>query len=186
MVNMIVLAGFLTIVARIGVFSPVRFNASTCYYETDDSSSQGHTPLNAADVPTLLGTGSFSLLSDDVKKGENEVRWPPGFMRWPHMLADQVRGLGLREIGGGFSRHHRAPTIRAASYAIVKPSTMFQKMENLKKLRGHRNAVYCAIFDRLGRYVITGSDDLVKIVRRKLLYAWPAVADTMVTLQTLM
>ncbi|MFS7938120.1 putative transcription factor WD40-like family [Helianthus anomalus] len=128
------------------------------------SSSQGHTPLNAAAVPTLLGTGSFSLLSDDVKKGENEVRRPPGFMRWPHMQADQVRGLGLREIGGGFSRHHRAPSIRAASYAIVKPSTMFQKMENLKKLRGHRNAVYCAIFDRLGRYVITGSDDrLVKI-----------------------
>ncbi|KAI3821785.1 hypothetical protein L1987_09357 [Smallanthus sonchifolius] len=131
------------------------------------SSSQGligHTPMNAASVPTLLGTGSFSLLSDDVKKGENQVRLPPGFMRWPHIRADQVRGLGLREIGGGFSRHHRAPSIHAASYAIVKPSTMFQKMENLKKLRGHRNAVYCATFDRLGRYVITGSDDrLVKI-----------------------
>lgn len=131
------------------------------------SSSQGligQTSLNAAAVPTLLGTGSFSLLSDDVKKENNQVQRPPGFMRWPHMQADQVRGLGLREIGGGFSRHHRAPSIRAASYAIVKPSTMVQKMENLKKLRGHRNAVYCAIFDRLGRYVITGSDDrLVKI-----------------------
>ncbi|XP_010546988.1 PREDICTED: PH-interacting protein isoform X2 [Tarenaya hassleriana] len=41
---------------------------------------------------------------------------------------------------------------------------MVQKMQNIKRLRGHRNAVYCAIFDRLGRYVITGSDDrLVKI-----------------------
>lgn len=59
------------------------------------------------------------------------------------MQADQVRGLGLREIGGGFSRHHRAPSVRAASYAIVKPSTVVQKMENLKRLRGHRNAVYC-------------------------------------------
>nr|GEU54066.1 PH-interacting protein [Tanacetum cinerariifolium] len=131
------------------------------------SSSQaliGHAPANAAAVPTLLGTGSFSLLSDDVKKGDNQVRRPPGYMRWPHMQADQVRGLGLREIGGGFSRHHRAPSVRAASYAIVKPSTVVQKMENLKRLRGHRNAVYCAIFDRLGRYVITGSDDrLVKI-----------------------
>ncbi|GJR91142.1 PH-interacting protein [Tanacetum coccineum] len=131
------------------------------------SSSQGligHAPANAAAVPTLLGTGSFSLLSDDVKKGDNQVRRPPGYMRWPHMQADQVRGLGLREIGGGFSRHHRAPSVRAASYAIVKPSTVVQKMENLKRLRGHRNAVYCATFDRLGRYVITGSDDrLVKI-----------------------
>ncbi|KAK1435898.1 hypothetical protein QVD17_01671 [Tagetes erecta] len=131
------------------------------------SSSQGLTGnalLNAAAVPTLLGTGSFSLLRDDVKKGENQMRRPAGFMRWPHTQADQVRGLGLREIGGGFSRHHRAPSIQAASSAIIKPSTMFQKMENLKKHRGHRNAVYCATFDRLGRYVITGSDDrLVKI-----------------------
>ncbi|KAL5983563.1 hypothetical protein ACLOJK_017651 [Asimina triloba] len=80
------------------------------------------------------------------------------------VLADQVRGLTLREIGGGFTKHHRAPSIRAACYAIAKPSTMVQKMEIIKKLRGHQNAVYCAIFDRSGRYVITGSDDrLVKI-----------------------
>lgn len=118
---------------------------------------------NAAAVPTLLGTGPFSLLGHD-ERGNNEVKRPPGYMRWPHMQADQVRGLRLREIGGGFSRHHRAPSVRASCYAIVKPSTMVQKMQNVKRLRGHRNAVYCAIFDRLGRYVITGSDDrLVKI-----------------------
>ncbi|XP_044499284.1 bromodomain and WD repeat-containing protein 1-like isoform X2 [Mangifera indica] len=41
---------------------------------------------------------------------------------------------------------------------------MVQKMQNIKRVRGHRNAAYCAIFDRSGRYVITGSDDrLVKI-----------------------
>ncbi|XWS38951.1 hypothetical protein CRYUN_Cryun18bG0007700 [Craigia yunnanensis] len=125
--------------------------------------SARHTP-NAADVPTLLGTGPFSLLSYDSNKGKSEVKCPPIHMRWPHMHADQVRGLGLREIGGGFTRHHRAPSIRAACYAIAKPSTMVQKMQNIKRLRGHRNAVYCAIFDRSGRYVITGSDDrLVKI-----------------------
>ncbi|KAK1278957.1 hypothetical protein QJS04_geneDACA007097 [Acorus gramineus] len=61
-------------------------------------------------------------------------------------------------------KHHRAPSVRAACYAIAKPSTMVQKMQNIKRLRGHQNAVYCAIFDRTGRYVITGSDDrLVKI-----------------------
>lgn len=59
------------------------------------------------------------------------------------MQADQVRGLCLREIGGGFSRHHRAPSIRAACYAIAKPSTMVQKMQHIKKLRGHLSAVYC-------------------------------------------
>ncbi|XP_061344787.1 uncharacterized protein LOC133290675 [Gastrolobium bilobum] len=124
--------------------------------------STGNAP-NAADVPTLLGRGSFSLLSYDRDK-MNEVKRPPPHLRWPHMKANQVHGLNLREIGGGFPRHHRAPSIRAACYAIAKPSTMVQKMQNIKRLRGHRNAVYCAIFDRSGRYVITGSDDrLVKI-----------------------
>ncbi|XP_062083588.1 uncharacterized protein LOC133789944 isoform X2 [Humulus lupulus] len=124
----------------------------------------GRNAPNAADVPTLLGTGSFSLVDCD-KNMENKHGKPlPAYLHWPHMQAGQVRGLGLREIGGGFTKHHRAPSIRSACYAIAKPSTMLQKMQNIKKLRGHRNAVYCAIFDRSGRYVITGSDDrLVKI-----------------------
>ncbi|KAL0420120.1 UNVERIFIED_CONTAM: PH-interacting protein [Sesamum radiatum] len=118
----------------------------------------------AADVPTLLGTGAFSLLSRDRNKVNKQARKFPSYLRWPHMQADQVRGLSLREIGGGFSKHHRSPSIRLACYAIAKPSTMVLKMQNMKKLRGHRDAVYCAIFDRSGRYVITGSDDrLVKI-----------------------
>ncbi|KAJ8748285.1 hypothetical protein K2173_000857 [Erythroxylum novogranatense] len=118
---------------------------------------------NAADVPTLLGSGSFSLLNDN-KTMHKQVKHLPVHLRWPHIQADQVHGLNLREIGGGFTKHHRAPSIRAACYAIAKPSTMVQKMQNLKKIRGHRNAVYCAIFDRSGRYVVTGSDDrLVKI-----------------------
>ncbi|KAL7144369.1 hypothetical protein ABFS83_07G007100 [Erythranthe nasuta] len=120
--------------------------------------------VNAATVPTILGTGSFSLLASDHNERDNKDRRPPSYMRWPHRLADQVRGLSLREINGGFSRHHRAPSTRAACYAIAKPSTMVQKMENQKRVRGHRNAVYCAISDRSGRYVITGSDDrLVKV-----------------------
>ncbi|CAN8265504.1 unnamed protein product [Cochlearia groenlandica] len=118
----------------------------------------------SAGAPTLLGTGSFSLLSYDKDTVGNDRKPPPIGMRWPHMRADQVRGLSLREIGGGFGRHHRAPSIRAACYVIAKPSSMVQKMQNIKRMRGHRNAVYCAIFDRLGRYVITGSDDrLVKV-----------------------
>ncbi|KAJ4956498.1 hypothetical protein NE237_013281 [Protea cynaroides] len=118
---------------------------------------------NAADVPTLLGSGSFSLL-ESHRSNDKQIKCLPSYLRWPHMQADQVRGLGLREIGGGFTKQHRSPSIRAACYAIAKPLTMVQKMQNIKKLRGHRNAVYCATFDCTGRYVITGSDDrLVKI-----------------------
>ncbi|WOL15991.1 PH-interacting protein-like [Canna indica] len=119
---------------------------------------------SAADVPTLLGSGCFSLLESDRDREDRRDNKVPRYLRWPHMQADQVRGLRLREIGGGFTKHHRAPSIRAACYVIAKPSTLVQKMEIIKKLRGHQNAVYCATFDRLGRYVITGSDDrLVKI-----------------------
>ena len=35
------------------------------------------------------------------------------------MQAGQVRGLGLREIGGGFTKHHCAPYIRSACYATI-------------------------------------------------------------------
>uniref|UniRef100_A0A7N1A992 Uncharacterized protein n=2 Tax=Kalanchoe fedtschenkoi TaxID=63787 RepID=A0A7N1A992_KALFE len=123
----------------------------------------GNAPT-AADVPTLLGTGSFSLLIGAKEKETNRFNYPPSYLRWPHMLASQLHGLSLREIGGGFTRHHRAPSVRSACYAIAKPITMMHKMNNTKKLRGHHSAVYCAIFDRSGRYVITGSDDrLVKI-----------------------
>ncbi|CAK7348421.1 unnamed protein product [Dovyalis caffra] len=120
----------------------------------------GGNSLNAAHVPTILGSGERSM--------HKQAKPLPTNLRWPHMQIDQVHGLSLREIGGGFAKHHRAPSIRYACYAIAKPLTMVQKMQNTKKLRGHRTAVYCgygrAIFDRSGRYVITGSDDrLVKI-----------------------
>lgn len=79
------------------------------------------------------------------RRRENKPTRLPGYLRWPHMQADQVRGLSLREIGGGFTKHHRAPSIRAACYAIAKPSTMVQKMQIIKTLRGHQNAVYCGM-----------------------------------------
>lgn len=83
--------------------------------------------------------------ADDKEIVGSDLKRPPIGMRWPHMHADQVRGISLREIGGGFARHHRAPSIRAACYAIAKPSSMVQKMQNIKRIRGHRNAVYCGM-----------------------------------------
>ncbi|XP_019428466.1 PREDICTED: bromodomain and WD repeat-containing protein 3-like isoform X1 [Lupinus angustifolius] len=123
----------------------------------------GQSSPSAADVPTLLGYGSFSLLVDRISSVK-QSKSPAVYLRWPHMPANLVQGLSLRETGGGFTKHHRAPSIRSACYAIAKPSTMVQRIQNIKKLRGHRVSVYCAIFDRSGRYVISGSDDrLVKI-----------------------
>lgn len=85
---------------------------------------------------------------------DKQVKPLPAYLRWPHMQANQVQGLYLREIGGGFTRHHRAPSIRSACYAIAKPSTMVQKMQNIKKLRGHRVAVYCGMSCSFLEFVI--------------------------------
>jgi PH-interacting protein len=81
----------------------------------------------------------------DRKVTAKQVKPPPLYLRWPHLKANQVQGLSLREIGGGFAKHHRAPSVRSACYAIAKPCTMVQKMQNIKKLRGHRVAVYCGM-----------------------------------------
>lgn len=96
----------------------------------------------------LLSTFSQTMLVpfSGVSNMNKQAKHLPVHLRWPHMQADQVHGLGLREIGGGFTKHHRASSIRSACYAIAKPLTMVQKMQNIKKLRGHRDAVYCGMF----------------------------------------
>lgn len=92
---------------------------------------------------------SLFCVTGAKNKADKQGKPLPAYLRWPHMQADQVRGLNLREIGGGFRKHHRAPSIRLACYAIAKPSTMVQKMQNIKKLRGHRDAVYCGMISIL-------------------------------------
>lgn len=52
----------------------------------------------------------------------------------------------LRELGGGFARHHRGTTIRTASYVVTKPPILVDRIQIIKKLRGHRNAVYCGMY----------------------------------------
>eukprot|EP00850_Spirogloea_muscicola_P004989 SM000022S07203 [mRNA] locus=s22:504694:512564:+ [translate_table: standard] len=119
--------------------------------------------LSAADKPTLLGGGGFSLL--DEERASREVPYLVRQMRWPQWRADPIRALTLREAGGGFrGRPNSLPSSRLSSYVLAKPSVLINRIDMIKKLRGHVNAVYCAIFDRTGQLVITGSDDrLVKI-----------------------
>ena len=88
---------------------------------------------------------SFLAFAGGRNMETKQVKPLRAYLRWPHMQADEVRGLSLREIGGGFTKHHRAPSIRSACYAIAKPSTLVQRMQNKMKLRGHRNAVYCGM-----------------------------------------
>lgn len=117
--------------------------------------------LTAADANTVLGTGPLSLL----EKERTQETPQPKLLQWPYSQAGPVRGTMLREIGGGFpGPTNRLPAKKAADYALAHPLLLVQRLDHLNTLRGHRNAVYCTIFDRSGKFVVTGSDDfLVKI-----------------------
>lgn len=100
---------------------------------------------------TLFNPRVFTV---DRKTTAKQVKSPLLYLRWPHLKANQVQGLSLREIGGGFTKHHRAPAIRSACYAIARPSTMVERMQNIKKLRGHRVAVYCGMTYTFAKFTI--------------------------------
>jgi hypothetical protein len=88
---------------------------------------------------------SFFMLTAERSKAPKEVSLWTRQMRWPHWQADQVHGLRLRELGGGFARHSRAPTSQTACYVVLKPDILVDRIQIIKKLRGHRNAVYCGM-----------------------------------------
>jgi hypothetical protein len=77
---------------------------------------------------------------------------PPLALRAPFLAAPLPARLLLAEAGA--ARGRLAPP----------PGFVAGRMAHHATVRGHRLAVYCAVFDRRGRYVITGADDcLVKV-----------------------
>ncbi|PNF30682.1 hypothetical protein B7P43_G06084, partial [Cryptotermes secundus] len=110
-------------------------------------------------VTSLLGAGRQSLLrSADglqqqsihiVQYGTRQhgcpVIDPVGFTK-QHNL---VRVLQGREIAGPLQRRQAVPT------------RLYSKQQLFSRTLGHLSAVYCLLFDRSGRYVITGADDLL-------------------------
>ncbi|XP_015116795.1 bromodomain and WD repeat-containing protein 3 [Diachasma alloeum] len=60
-----------------------------------------------------------------------------------------VRALQGRENSGPLSRREAIPT------------KFYSKMQLYRHTLGHLSAVYCVLYDRTGKYVITGADDLL-------------------------
>lgn len=60
-----------------------------------------------------------------------------------------VRVLQGRENSGPLSRREAIPT------------KFYSKMQQHRHTLGHLSAVYCVLFDRTGKYIITGADDLL-------------------------
>ncbi|XP_034117693.1 LOW QUALITY PROTEIN: bromodomain and WD repeat-containing protein 3 [Drosophila albomicans] len=44
---------------------------------------------------------------------------------------------------------------------LLVPTDLYRKTKLLRRTVGHLSSVYCVLFDRTGRYIITGADDLL-------------------------
>ncbi|CAL4083048.1 unnamed protein product, partial [Meganyctiphanes norvegica] len=111
---------------------------------------------------TLLGAGKQSLLRTDwdLRKKYRTTRdasvrqhgFPklePVRVTGPPNLTQTVVG---RELTGTFNRQH------------VVTNKFYSRIQQFSRTVGHLSAIYCMLFDKSGRYIITGADDmLVKI-----------------------
>ena len=75
----------------------------------------------------------------------------PAWLRPPHHTQSLAQKLQLRTLGGG-------ARLRSAR-ALLPPPDLAAHVQHLQSMRGHQFAVYCISFDKLGRHIITGSDD---------------------------
>ncbi|XP_045621318.2 bromodomain and WD repeat-containing protein 3 isoform X2 [Procambarus clarkii] len=111
---------------------------------------------------TLLGTGLQSLLRTECDlwkqyktllsvavRHHGCLPLEPVQVRGPPCLTQAILG---RELMGNFNRKH------------VVTNKFYSRMQLFLRSVGHLSAVYCMLFDRSGKYIITGADDtLVKI-----------------------
>ncbi|XP_012278096.1 PH-interacting protein isoform X2 [Orussus abietinus] len=108
---------------------------------------------------SLLGAGTQSLL----RTREDLSRYVRGIVAYSGRMGGKpfleplnsglthniVRVLQGRENSGPISRHEAVPT------------KFYSKMQLYRHTLGHLSAVYCVLYDRTGKYVITGADDLL-------------------------
>ncbi|KAK7075021.1 Bromodomain and WD repeat-containing protein 3 [Halocaridina rubra] len=111
---------------------------------------------------TLLGAGSHSLLrkeedlwkryrtlSDVIIRRHTHPPLEPVRLRGPPCLTHTIVS---RDLMGNLNRKH------------VITERFYSRIQLFLRSVGHLSAVYCMVFDRTGKYIITGADDmLVKI-----------------------
>lgn len=56
-----------------------------------------------------------------------------------------------------YGRESSGPVTRR----LIIPNQFYSKTQLLRRTLGHLSAVYCVLFDRSGKYIITGADDLL-------------------------
>ncbi|KAH8310480.1 hypothetical protein KR044_001557, partial [Drosophila immigrans] len=109
-------------------------------------------------INSLLGRGRQHLLRTKDTVYQNRtirdyctslhgISLPDSTLTKPiHNLSKVISG---REHGGLVRRK------------LLVPTDLYRKTKLLRRTVGHLSSVYCVLFDRTGRYIITGADDLL-------------------------
>lgn len=109
-------------------------------------------------ILSLLGAGRQSLLrtSESVSKTRSLLDY-----------CTRLHGMPLSDVVNRKNTHnivkvlHGRQTSGAITRRLVIPPSFYSKMSLVRTTLGHLSAVYCVLFDRSGKYIITGADDLL-------------------------
>ncbi|GFT51026.1 PH-interacting protein, partial [Nephila pilipes] len=118
-------------------------------------------PPTVPGLTSLLGVGRQSLLR--TKEELQKPKWPMsnliarknGMPLLPSHTAQSayppniVQALASREYSGRLSCSH-----------MFTPK-VYARQQPYRRLLGHLSSVYCVLFDRTGKYIFTGADDLL-------------------------
>lgn len=82
----------------------------------------------------------------------------------------------------------------AINRKLLVPTNLYSKTTLLRRTVGHLSSVYCVLFDRTGRYIVTGADDLlIKVwsamdgrLLATLRGAWAEITDIAINLDNTM
>ncbi|KAK5650661.1 hypothetical protein RI129_001690 [Pyrocoelia pectoralis] len=115
-------------------------------------------PSSVKGASSLLGAGRQSLLRRaDHKRFSNAQLYyaarrhgkpllDPPFLKSTHNIVNVCIG---RQMSGPATRN------------LVVGSSRFANLQLQRRTLGHLSAVYCLLFDRTGRFIVTGADDLL-------------------------
>ncbi|XP_055677242.1 PH-interacting protein [Lutzomyia longipalpis] len=109
-------------------------------------------------ILSLLGAGRQSLLrtSESISRPRGILEYCTRLHGMP--LSDPINRKNSHNIVRVLhGREQAGPIIRRLA---IQPN-FYEKQSLLRRTLGHLSAVYCVLFDRTGRYILTGADDLL-------------------------
>ncbi|XP_058825201.1 PH-interacting protein [Topomyia yanbarensis] len=109
-------------------------------------------------VLSLMGAGRQSVLrtKESITRPRQLVDYCTRLHHMP--LADAIHRNNTHNIVKVlYGRESAGPIVRS----LAIPTSFYSKQNLQRQTLGHLSAVYCVLFDRTGKYIITGADDLL-------------------------